>query len=177
MRDHRDILFPLNILGNKRRVFAVNIPNTATRDGMNYKSTIEWQGEYLQVLYTTVVIYSQMPHIPRKPNEGRPAKLFYDTGGTETITTSYTTYSGGTNYRATWMYIACTGVQELTVNGNVLLHNGDTPDPHYFVQLYADELQPILGVHNPEEPDQSLPETDNIFTYYADELQPILGVQ
>ena len=160
----KNILWPLNVLGKKIRSFKIPLENPPYNDRT---ITIMWTGKRLDICYTQQArngIHAVPP---------RPFRLRYEDG--DNTTETFTIKQLALMDRRVWVdafYIKATDVKLLVVDGEILIENDIE-----LVKYYADQFQPILGVNNPEQPDESLPETDNILTYYANKFKAIFGIE
>jgi len=106
----RDILFPTNVLGKKIRTFTfpqVHPPYSS------YNYDIEWTGERLEFTYTisgrSGMIVKHYPH-----------RITFENGN-ETEENVYVRQSQFPNAYSSDLYLKCTNVTKLIVNGEQLI--------------------------------------------------------
>lgn len=108
----KDILFPTNVLGKKRKVIPFD---TSAIPAMPFKTvTIQWTGERLQVCFT----YATYNHYNNQYNYTQE-KIDYSGGGTETLSLRDDWSIGKVNNDV--VYFNCTNVTSLVVNGQTLI--------------------------------------------------------
>lgn len=108
----KDILFPTNILGKKKKCVKVAIENPPYTDRV---FNVDWQGERLNICYTSLFRRS-------RTTKATPVRLVYNEE--EQGEQSFTVSQNSTLDRRTWtdeVYFNCTNVTKLIVNGEQLI--------------------------------------------------------
>lgn len=109
----KDILFPLNVLGKKKRSVEYTLPSSDRYGIIN----VVFAGEYIDIAWTS-------HYVPSSPIYGKetftPQKKFYANGDGETsnsFQTKQTHATGAVSPLNNKFYFNCTNVTKLIING------------------------------------------------------------
>ena len=108
----KDILFPTNVLGNKKNSIRIDLPDLQIGENL---VGIDWIGDRIDVTWTYRITDMQQRHVTYEQHH----ETFYDADQREDVITLIEVYNAHVIQRVSdaCIYINCTNVTQLLVNG------------------------------------------------------------
>ena len=123
MSKTKDILFPTNVFGKKRKIVSYDTDNAPRDTSMypiiNVTFDIQWSGEQIEILYGMRRRYGNPPNITETIKSRR--KLLRDSQAYNLFEQINVSSIDNTQFVNNIMYFSCTNVTRLVVNGETLI--------------------------------------------------------